>query len=103
MSKRADTWEAVNTLFNEEDKWIGEELQDWGDAHDKIIFKDQIPMRTSITGMKMEIDYFEITGKDFSCGNRIRDLIIIIHNDDKVELRGFNEHQFSIERKGGKT
>lgn len=95
-----------NQFVEKKDQWIGGTLQDFGDSMDRVWgIADKNGMVTKITDIKLEPNgeesaWFEITGKDFSCGFDVKHGGI---GGDQAKpwltFSGYGGHTFRIKQK----
>ena len=83
-------------------EWIGGWIEDFGDRIDKIIFDGEI-MKTVITDVILRPNgnsaYFEVVGKEFSCGFGVEYGGIIGGEPDGknwITFSGYGGHQWRI-------
>lgn len=86
-------------FVHQKEKWVGGTLTDYGDSLDKQITPEYFPMKTKITDIKLEANgknsaFFEITGKDFSCGSDVKELGILANGN----FHGIIGHEWSISK-----
>ena len=85
-------------LVDQQEKWIGGQLIDFGDSMDRAVgFYKNGPITTTITGFELTDNLFMVNGKDFSCGGS-RSVVAVIPGapDNGLALGGYGGHKFHI-------
>ena len=92
-------------FVEKQDEWIGGILEDFGDLLDNAIFGDA-HHQTVITGIELRPNgddsaFFEVNGKDFSCGFDVRHGGISGDQDspDWLCFSGYGGHKWRIRKK----
>ena len=83
-------------LVDQEEKWLGGTLIDFGDEFDRRVF-GPVSESTPIVGFELTDTHFHVLGKDFDCGGsrgcvgRTSEVV-----DNGLALRGYGGHKFHI-------
>ena len=92
-------------FVDKKEMWIGELLQDFGDSMDRSLFPD---VANGATTTIIDIDlkpngedsaYFEVIGKDFSCGSDVQYNGIIAGEEGWITFSGYGGHKWRIKSK----
>jgi hypothetical protein len=91
-------------LVEKKDQFIGCELEDLGDSMDRAIFGSDANKKTVVTDVILRENgndsaWFNITGKDFSCGFDVRCGGITAGNEGYITFSGYGGHIFRIKTK----
>ena len=91
----------LGKLIDNEHKFIGGVLEDWGDK----LLRNQQPVRTKIIEMTLVPDikgaYFEVRGKSFKCGFNTYHGKLDKINDGWLEFSEVLDHRFRIQPSQG--
>ncbi len=85
-------------------EWIGGTLQDFGDLMDRAMgLSDPEGMSTTILGIELrpngkESAFFEVTGKDFSCGFDTESGGIGTGEEGWITFHGYGGHSWRIKQ-----
>jgi len=94
--KQYPLWEQ---FVQKQDEWIGGRLEDSGDSMDKAMGAK--PMSTEITGIELrsngkESAFFEVTGKDFTCGFDVKSGGVVGGEEGWLTFSGYMSHSWRI-------
>ena len=91
-----------NQFVGEQDKWIGGTLEEYGDSFDRAMELEM--MATPITKIELrpngeESAFFEVHGKDFSCGFDVGHGGIQAGEEGWITFSGYGGHLWRIKSK----
>jgi len=95
----------LKDLVDQKAEWIGGVLTDYGDPMDRVIRREDVPMKTKIVDVEMDEDSFHIVGEEFKCGGSRRYVGVMSFlsqfecGEDEIALYGYGGHEFHIERR----
>lgn len=99
------TYPLWSQFVNDKQKWIGGELQDFGDTMDRTIFKFS-GMTTKIKDITLKPNgtdsaYFSIVGEDFNCAFDVQygGIIGVAGEKEYLTFSGYGGHEFRIKEK----
>lgn len=98
----------LRALVAQKANYIGGKLEDYGDPMyrrfvEKGIIDGPFPMKTTITDITFEKNYFMVVGEDFQCGGSL-EYLHITHNPEfevgtGIAFRGYGGHEWHIHPK----
>jgi hypothetical protein len=102
MEVNGKTYPLWGQFVERQEEWIGGTLEDSGDAFDRAM--EVRKLTTEITGIELRPNgetsaFFEVHGKDFSCGFDVEHGGVSAGEADWITFKGYGGHTWRIKQK----